>query len=77
MLVTFESGAATIPISSLGIDKTPNFFLVQNIYSGETLYTDSFASQAGIDTVIIYGRTGNNQLINGNRMLGFLMIFDS
>lgn len=77
MLVTFESGAVTIPISSLGIDKTPNFFLVQNIYNGETLYTDSFATQNGIDTVIIYGRTGNNQLINGNRMLGFLMIFDS
>lgn len=74
MLVTFENGAVAIPMSSLGIDKTPNFFLVQNIYNGGTVYTDSFTVQTGTDTVIIYGRTGDNQLISGNRRLGLVII---
>ena len=52
----------------------PNGFIVQNIYDGGGVHTDSYASQIGADRIIIYGRTGNDQLIACNRKL-LLVIF--
>lgn len=75
----FESGAAIIPFSSIGIDAVPNFAIIQAMYlsAGSGAFADSFSIQFTESSINVYGRTGSNQPISGNRRLGILMWFDS
>lgn len=74
----FTNGAAVIPFSSIGIDTTPDFAMVQSLYSSSLgAHADSFTVQFAASTINVYGRTENDQQISGNRRLGILMWFDS
>ena len=74
----FANGAAMIPFSSIGIDTAPDFAMVQSLYSSSLgVHADSFTVQIAVSTINVYGRTGDDQQISGNRRLGILMWFDS